>query len=221
MAMVGLSVGAQTNLITFTNRNHEVISNAVVIKCDGVRLVYRTEGASGGSVPLMDLPQALQERFGYDPEKARLAQSEERLKQSKEYYYRSKAALDATTAKLNATLMRRAEESRTSIWARVIQRTPSGLLIDADSLRRDIRDGNARSDLEGNRWGSIQHYAEGTILLTDYPKEKSAADGDTFGVVGFPTGMHEYVTVNGSKKTVRRYTADINKAAALENFVDR
>lgn len=42
------------------------------------------------------------------------------------------------------------------------------------------------------------------------------ADGDLVEVWAYPIGMYEYTAVSGGKKTVRKYTCDINKALAFD-----
>jgi hypothetical protein len=61
--------------ITFTNKSGELISDAEVVRTnDGVSLVWEKDGgASGGTVRLEDLPEDLQQRFGYDPVKTAAA----------------------------------------------------------------------------------------------------------------------------------------------------
>ena len=116
---------AQTNLITFTNRNHEIISNAVVLRCDGVKLIYRMEGASGGSVKLSDLPRELQERFGYDPAKAVIDEQRERALRRREAI----AAANAGTERAGVARFEEIKRTGAIVWGKIIQRTGDKLLI--------------------------------------------------------------------------------------------
>lgn len=62
------------NTITFVNSAGEVVSNATVVRViNGVSLIYQTGPTSGGMVRLADLPEDLQQEFGYDPAKTAAA----------------------------------------------------------------------------------------------------------------------------------------------------
>jgi len=63
--LLALPVSAQTNTITFTNKGGAVIRDALVIKVDKERVLYRQPNG-GGSVPLLELPSELQLRLGFD-----------------------------------------------------------------------------------------------------------------------------------------------------------
>lgn len=85
LSVLAVSAVAQTNYgtITFTNKFGYVISNAVVTKVDADRLTYLVSGG-GGIVRLADLPEALQARFGYGPERTNEVADVQRLAQPSE-----------------------------------------------------------------------------------------------------------------------------------------
>jgi hypothetical protein len=141
--------------------------------------------------------------------------------------HQAEAASAASQARLTAALRKKAIERRAIVWAKVSQCLRDGLLIDADSIPRKlapfIEQGittTALPTIENDRWRGATNVATGTILLMDYPRAKQKVDGDEFAVVAFPCGKYEYISVTGAKRTVRRYTTDLNKAANPENFTD-
>jgi hypothetical protein len=68
--LVTAKIYPQTNLITFTNKGGEVISNAPIISTSAVDLFYEIPGG-GARVHLADLPLEVSARFGYNPLKAK------------------------------------------------------------------------------------------------------------------------------------------------------
>jgi S1-C subfamily serine protease len=58
---------AQTNLVTFTNRQGAVYENVRIVRTTGDALIYRdAQGAGGGSVKLLDLPDDFLRSLGRD-----------------------------------------------------------------------------------------------------------------------------------------------------------
>lgn len=204
---MAMASSAQTNLITFTNRNHEVISNAVVIRHDAVSMVYMTGGASGGSVKLADLPPDLQKRFGYDPLQAASAERKESELRSA----RSKAAQAIATEQAAAETKRKRREEvskmETIVWGRVIQRLDKGLLVNADSQIHGDRLPSEPAMYDPDL-GRAVRFAKGIVLLSDY--RGHAVDDDVVYALAYPVQDYEYTAVSGAKKTVRQYTADID-----------
>lgn len=71
--------------ITFTTRSGSIISNAQVKPyIEGVSLIWRVEGGSGGIVQLADLREELRARFGYDPGKAAAVEASDEAKRAHE-----------------------------------------------------------------------------------------------------------------------------------------
>lgn len=52
----------------------------------------------------------------------------------------------------------------------------------------------------------------GHCLLLDHPKFKGLVDEDYVEVVAYPCGDYSYQSVGAGGKTIRRFTADFNKA---------
>ena len=223
IGLVGLLVAgmasAQTNLITFTNRSHEVISNATVLRCDGVRLIYRTEGAGGGSVKLVDLPSALQERFGYDPDKAAKVDQKEQAAKRRE----AAAEVAAIENRASAAKLQAICKKRTIVFGKIIQRTEGKLLVNTGN---EVEPSGIEKQSHGlaihemairyglpREWqnGVPEQWAEahGTVLLVDHPKIDLLVDGDLILILAWPDGNYEYTSVSGGRKTVRKYTASV------------
>jgi hypothetical protein len=75
----------EATTITFTTKSRLVVSNAQVKPyVEGVSLIWRVDGGSGGIVKLADLPEDLRARFGYDPAKAAAAEASEEAKRARD-----------------------------------------------------------------------------------------------------------------------------------------
>lgn len=68
--------------ITFTTPSGVVVTNAEVVRTDGVRLTYKTGDTSGGTIQLSDLPEDLRNQLGYNEAQAKLADARSGQQQS-------------------------------------------------------------------------------------------------------------------------------------------
>lgn len=218
--LVATNTVAQTNSFTFTNVMGEAIRVEPIRVQDG-RLIYRNE-SGGGSIRMGELPADIQKQFGYDQREAAVANAQERRRKELADMQAARDLAAAARLQEYREITRKVEETRTVIWARVMQRLDGGLLIDADSVREsesELR--RIGTHIEGHNGEKVRNSAEGIIMLCDYSKEKMTADGDKFAVIGFPIGFYEYSSVGAGKKTVRRYTTDLKKAVLAAMHRDR
>ena len=211
---------AQSETVTFTNTG-SIVSNAVVVRVDHNRLIYRTpEG--GGSIKLSELPTDLQEHFGYDPAQAAADERLEKANAERERNARESAARAAALRRLQENF----KTNGVIVWGKVIQRVGEKLLIDADtgaersSVSRqatalalhsqDRHFGLPKEWQDGipQKW----NIASGTVLLVDHPRTSSIVDSEIVLVVAYPTGTYEYTAVSGARKTIRKYTASLDNA---------
>ena len=195
------SASSQTNLgtITFTNKGGVVLSNVTVTKTDGVRLTYAVPaGVGGGVVQLADLPGEMQKRFGYDPEKSVLAAAKEAGIRQRDRQQQIAVAEAEADKKLREEVKGKAN----FLGGTVLQKVDGGLLV---------------------QWSQTTIY-----FLEDHPRYKDLLDGDTVRLapratsismpIGsyefnmWPIGSYEYVTVVGTKSTIRKFTCDIERA---------
>jgi hypothetical protein len=218
IAMVATCAGSNlTNTVSFTNRN-TVVVNAVAVRWDATKLVYRT-AEGGGTVKLADLPRDLQERFGYEPSAAAAAETTEAQQQAKARAAVAAGREQALRAEAQKQRAKQVAATGTMIWAQVIGRTKEGLLLDTDWVRN--REISMQAGIPTRLLPKVQNdqfasysVARGIVLLVDYDRENSVVDGDEFGIVGFPVGTYEYTTVTGAGKTVRKYSANFSKVVA-------
>jgi hypothetical protein len=69
MGTMGLIASAQTNIIiSFTNQNG-IVSNAMLLRIENGKAIYKLEGGGGGVVPITDLPEYWAKKFGALEEK--------------------------------------------------------------------------------------------------------------------------------------------------------
>lgn len=224
MLIFSACASAQTNLgtITFTNKTSgTVVRDAIVTKNDRVRLTYKLEGGGGGTVRLAELPEQLQTRFGYSLEMAINADTEARLRAKA---YRRQQAVAADTARVQ---VRRKEVEATMriLFVRVMQRTGEELLVNCDVSA--MKTGAWREYLQSAEFKKINkekgapqvkqamNIERGIVYIVDHPNITNLADDDEFVVIAYPIGTHEYTAVSGGKKTVRKYTCNLERAIAF------
>lgn len=106
------------------------------------------------------------------------------------------------------------------VYGKVIQKIEEGLLVDASTLREaaasSIERGYPPTGIlpEPPTGKAGTNYITGTILLTDFPKARTLADGDKFSAIVYPTGQFSYESVGGGRRTIRKYSADLTRATA-------
>jgi hypothetical protein len=72
-----------TNVVTITNSDGVVVSNAVPVRVTDSKLIYVVaDGAGGGSVRLLDLPPKLQRRFGLNVDHALADEAKEEARKA-------------------------------------------------------------------------------------------------------------------------------------------
>jgi hypothetical protein len=220
MLFIGNSL-AQTNstpiVISFTNSFGDYITNAQVVSWNANKLIYRCPGG-GGTIRLDKLPQDLQIRFNYDPAKAAKADQADQIQ--KENYQRYLAAQEkAQELDLQKKIL--IQKSRT-ISGRILQKLPGGLLVESGQEEIDqvghtdveydeMRTVTSRtvSVREGNTPGAE---CLGLVFLEDHPRYAQLVDDNVVVILAYPDGQYTYTSVAGGQKTVRRFTADFEKA---------
>lgn len=224
LAMIAGGAHAQTNygFITFTNKTGNLIERAEVYKVDSARVYYWfTTGSGGGSVLLSDLPEVEQKRFNYQPTDAAVVLAIEATnKQRDENQARATAQRLQSEAAL-AAKKREVAKTLAILHCRVVQRIEDYLLVDCSG------EGGGRNwvgyastpeyteFMKGkDYWPTQKKYGseKGLVLLVDYPRVSKVADDDGFITIAYPVGTYEYTAVSGGKKTVRKYSCDINAA---------
>jgi hypothetical protein len=114
---------------------------------------------------------------------------------------------------------------RRRVCGRVLQVTPSGLVVDSGypSLleppfnhswvtRSTANPSRPAALVEGTAPDSI---AVGILFLTDIPKRQKVHQYDYVTLIGYPAGNYDYVPVPGVKKTIRRFAAGLERAVTL------
>jgi len=185
----------------------------VAISGQTTEAVSVTYDGGVGQFNFCDLPPELQKRFGYDASKAK-ADLEVEKQQNQE------AAKIEAAQKLEAEKEQKAQEikeaedritediekSKTDISASVFQKTDDGLLLSLDVMM-STENGAMPVPYDYNPIG-----ARKVILLQDSEQEKDAADNDRLYLSAYPIGTYSYTATDGSTATVKRFTADLNKA---------
>ena len=114
-------------------------------------------------------------------------------------------------------------EGRRSICGKILRIMPDGMLVEAgyNNLLREpltkswlapatVIASPAQDLVEGKNPGAI---CVGTVFLTDIPRGKPHLY-DYVIVAGYPTAETTYTSVGTIKKTVRRFSANLDKAVA-------
>ncbi len=116
-------------------------------------------------------------------------------------------------------------EGRRCVCGRVLQVTPSGLVVDSGypSLlrpplnhswltRANVVPARPAGLMEGTEPDSI---AVGLLFLTDIPKRPVVHQYDYVALHGYPAGHYDYVPVPGVTKTIRRFAGGLETAVRL------
>ena len=198
--------------ISFTNKTGTVISNAEIIKVEPSKIIYRTGPSVFDSVKFVDLPDEVQKRFGYNPEKSAAGEQSEERQRAASMERQRKIIAQSKIEQQARERRAKVEKAKVLVWARVIQRLDDELLVDASrSGYKELTEFKNFAGKNADEFWKLAR-ATGTILLTDYPRVKNVVDGDDFLTVAYAAGTYEYTTVNNSKKTIRKYTCDPDKA---------
>lgn len=217
---------AQTNFgtITFTNKSGMVFSNATVVRIDANKLIWRL-GVAGGVIKLADLPDEVRARFGYNPVLAASADRAESERRSRQLQNQALwAAEDARRDSIAKAKKQLIDSSRT-VAGKVIQKLPDGLLVDsgaevmAEVGKTEFTYGKYSVSSvthtgvgEGNQPGTT---CLGLVLLQDHPRYSDMVDGAYVKVIAYPIGQYQYTTVQNASKTVRKFSADLDRAFAI------
>jgi hypothetical protein len=210
----GLNAGNGPATFTFTNKDGIVISNAEVVKIYANKLIWRKDfGMEGaGTVKLADLPPDLQQRFGYDPEKA--AALDEKEQQDRAADLQRRRTIAAAQEKYSRLKAKLVQGSR-RVDGKVLQKISEGLLVESGDLERALQEHNERvyGDTGGVTFesGIPGGEALGLVLLVDYPDPNMTDEGHV-DIIAYPLGLFSYDTLNKSSKTVRKFSADLETA---------
>jgi hypothetical protein len=114
---------------------------------------------------------------------------------------------------------------RRRVCGRVLQVTPSGLVVDSGypSLLQPPfnRSWLTRSVAAPTRPAAMveatapDSIAVGLVFLTDIPKRPSVHLYDYVALIGYPAGHYDYVPAPSVKKTIRRFAGGLERAVAL------
>src|SRR5271165_4159780 len=129
--------------------------------------------------------------------------------------------LDARAEQIRAGCI----QGRRIVCGRVLEVTPSGLVVDCGYprllqpplnrswlVRANAAPPRGTNLVEGARPDSI---AVGPLFLTDVPKRPTVHRYDYVALIGYPAGQYEYAPVPGVKKTIRRFAAGLERAVTL------
>lgn len=224
--LVVLSLTVRSALaLDITNTSGRVFRDAKVeeVRPDGLK-VFHSTGVD--LISFLELPEAMQAEYGYDPEKEKVfqkQQAEQAAIQAKQA--RDKKIVDTIAASgLNAVL-------------EIIQITDNGALVKgywtteekyeeteyrtltkAVGLARPDKDAPTRSERIAvkteNKTRVNTHAFPDRIFVFGVPSH--LVDGNSFRAVIYPCGRHQYKTVTGAQATVEGYTTKISDIKRLE-----
>jgi len=116
-------------------------------------------------------------------------------------------------------------QGRRRICGRVLQITPSGLVVDSGYTgllqpplnhswlaRANVAPSRPSALVEGAAPDSI---AVGLLFLTDIPRRPSVHPYDYVALIGYPAGRYDYVPAPGVTNTIRRFAAGLETAVRL------
>ncbi len=212
---------AQTELITFTNKNGSVIKDAKVVKVNPNGLILSYPGG-GGSVAFVDLPEEVQKRFGFTPQNAAEFEAALRSKKATEDRALEERANARLQAKLAAEQAARDLKSAMVIEGKVSKKLDAGVLV-FSAYDRLITNTvpyagyNSRGGFSTSDGGVIRSFTNnmqiyiGPCLLTDHPNFPRLSEGDVIHINAWANGKFSYVTTKRQSQTIPRFTAVFSK----------
>jgi hypothetical protein len=115
---------------------------------------------------------------------------------------------------------------RRSICGKILRIFPNGILVESgytNLLRKPLTKSwlvpgsvvasRAPNLVESREPGAL---CVGTVFLTDLPTRRKPARYDYVIIAGYPTGEFTYTSVGTLKKTVRRFSANLDKAVQTD-----
>lgn len=225
LASAGNFAADVPQVFSFTNKEHVVFKDVQTVKVRREDVLFRMPSGLG-QVKLNDLPPELAAQFGYDPGAVQKEKEEKELKAAQAAPLEA-ARQRAVQERAQLLMMRKnAFDSRMVIDGKILQKLDEGLLLKSgvESLKGFGSGGKSRSYRQ-----NVPVYDE-FCLLTDYGKGKSLVDGDHISVLAYPNGEYSYTATSGGKKTIRKFTANLDRVtqltdkdatAAAQEFRDR
>jgi len=196
---------------TLTGSTGRIITNAVLVKLTPNKFVYKTPSGEMGILRLDSLSKDLQDKFGYNPTNAAAADEVDRQKRETQLAHDR----EYQAAEKLAENRKKIESTKMIIEGKILQKIDTGLLVDSAGQRRNdaikeriVIGDNLSGDIRFLNNG-LQVY-DGLCLLTDYHNDANLVDGDIVEAAAYPNGEYTYTTVNGSLKTVRQFTCNVN-----------
>lgn len=135
------------------------------------------------------------------------------------------------TAQKAEQIRTRCIEARRYIAGRVLEVTPEGLVVDSGYSRLLSPPFNKSwtvtgtatierdpSLVEENKPDAI---CAGLVLLSNYPKRPAVKNYDYVVIHGYPAGNYTYVPAPGIKKTIRRFSASLERAVEINLALER
>jgi mono/diheme cytochrome c family protein len=116
-------------------------------------------------------------------------------------------------------------EGRRHVCGRVLQVTPSGLVVESGYPallqspfnRSWVTRANAALERPADmvERDTPDSVAVGLVFLTDLPRRPKARQYDYVTLIGYPAGSHDYVPAPGVTKTIRRFSGGLETAIRL------
>jgi uncharacterized repeat protein (TIGR03806 family) len=116
-------------------------------------------------------------------------------------------------------------QGRRCVCGRVLQVTPSGLVVDSGYpglLQKPFNQSwVTRADVNLTRPANLVESAEphsiavGLVFLSDLPKRPRVHQYDYVALIGYPAGHYDYVPAPGVTKTIRRFCGGLDTAVRL------
>ena len=207
-----LSMAAQTNApltnLWFTNLQGRVYSNATLISNtpSGILISWNPYGMGpvDSRIAFTNLPSEARRLFHYDTNLAALAEETEHMNGFLH-------SLDAASAAKRNKALAAAKASERRDLAEVFQIVNDGVLVHFLTGIGPIPDWYAQAAVDGTVKPDYS-FGRQLVMLWQYPN-KNLVDGQFLMVTNYPIGTYHYETVNGSGKTIPRYTDWLDTAA--------
>jgi len=174
----------------------KILGNFLVTSESSEQLAKESEGNGYFETKLLlsDLPEDLQKKFGYDPDKV------------KQHHQNMEAQQKATATRQKAEAERQANEARQAeiekkkkgapmVWWTVVQVLNDGLLVDFDRIHWPG---------SPNPYG-VELHSGSAVVLVGHPEQSSLAEDKSICCYIYEDGTYEYTDIMGSRRKVSRW----------------
>jgi hypothetical protein len=205
--LVSYAAAEEDKYDELTIKSGKVYKSVVVRSVTPSEIKIMHESGTAG-IKLEDLPEDLQTKYGFDPEKAKEHRTAEQNKSRAQ-----EMALDQAVAKVQQKeAAEKADGEKSAAIAKktraneffVMQVLPDGLLV--NNVEMAVVGGSMSSVGGGGNVHAYRKRGTSVFYVTNYPSASELTDGKSIEGMFYENGNYSYQDTLGATRTVPKYT---------------